>query len=107
MAVSAAQIAEAILLGVGVVVCWLCAGGVLVMPTVYDKLHYLSPASLVGGAAVLVAMFVHSGLSTETGKVCLIILLLWVSNPLLTYATARAALARESRRTHAEPEKPS
>ena len=100
----APQMAETILLAVCVLVCWLCAVGVLVMPTVYDKLHYISPPSLLGGAAVLAAVFAHSGLSSETGKVFLIVLLLWVSNPILTYATARAALARQSRRTNAEPE---
>ncbi len=91
-----AQVVVTILLAVTVLLCWLCALGVAIMPTAYDKLHYIAPAGLLGGAAVLIAMLVHSGFTTETGKVFLIVLLLWLSNPVLTYATARAIITRES-----------
>jgi multicomponent Na+:H+ antiporter subunit G len=101
---TAAQVVVAILLAISVLLCWLCALGVAVMPTAYDKLHYIAPAGLLGGAGVLLAMLIHSGFTTETGKVFLIVLLLWVSNPVLTYATARAALTRQSRRTNAQPD---
>jgi multisubunit Na+/H+ antiporter MnhG subunit len=92
-------VAVAILLGLSVLTCWLCAAGVLAMKGLFDKLHYLSPASLLGGVLLLAAMLVHKGISAETGKVSVIVALLWVSNPILTYATARAAAIRESRKT--------
>ncbi|MGE5294406.1 MAG: cation:proton antiporter [Solirubrobacterales bacterium] len=100
-----ADIAVAIILAAGVLLCWLCALGVVVMPTVYDKLHYVAPAGLLGSLAVLVAVILHRGLSTEAGKVFVIVVLLWLSNPVLTYATARAADTRESRRSGPESEK--
>lgn len=100
-----AQVLVTILLAVCVLLCWLCALGVAVMPTAFDKLHYIAPAGLLGGAAVLLAVLIHSGFTAETGKVFLIVLLLWVSNPVLTYATARAAVTRQSRQTNTEPDK--
>jgi multicomponent Na+:H+ antiporter subunit G len=97
-----AQVVVAILLALSVLLCWLCALGVAVMPTAYDKLHYIAPAGLLGGAGVLLAMLIHSGFTTETGKVFLIVLLLWLSNPVLTYATARATITRQSHPTDTE-----
>ncbi len=99
---TAAQVAVAVFLAVSVLLCWLCALGVALMPTAYDKLHYIAPAGLLGGAGVLLAMLIHSGFTTETGKVFLIVLLLWLSNPVLTYATARATATRESRPSDTE-----
>ena len=94
----------AILLAVSVLLCWLCALGVVVMPTAYDKLHYIAPAGLLGGAAVWLAVLIDSGFSSDTGKVFLIVLLLWLSNPVLTYATARAVYTRQARRSAPPPE---
>lgn len=99
------QISIAILLGLAVLTCWLCALGVLVMHGVFDKLHYLSPASLVAGALLLAAVAIERGFSPDTGKVLLTVGLLWVSNPILTFATARAAFVRNSRQMNTEPEK--
>jgi len=99
------NIAVAILLAVSVLLCWLCALGVAVMRTAYDKLHFIAPAGLLGGAAVGLALFIDSGFTTDSGKVFLIVLLLWLSNPVLTYATARAAFTRETRRSESEPER--
>jgi multisubunit Na+/H+ antiporter MnhG subunit len=63
----AAQVVVAILLAVSVLLCWLCALGVAVMPTTYDKLHYIAPAGLLGGAAVLVAILLHAGAGAPAG----------------------------------------
>ncbi len=93
------------LLALTVLICWLCALGVLIMHGTFDKLHYLSPTSLLGGMLLLIAMLVEKGLSSETAKVLLIIALLWVSNPILTFATARATFIRDSREMNVEPEK--
>jgi multicomponent Na+:H+ antiporter subunit G len=100
--VNVAQVIVGILLAGCVLLCWLCALGVALMPTAYDKLHYIAPAGLLGGAAVLIAMLVHSGFTADTGKVLLIVLLLWLSNPVLTYATARAIITRESHPSETE-----
>ncbi len=94
-----------ILLGLVVLKCWLCALGVLVMPSVFDKLHYLAPVSLIDSVLLVPAMVIEKGFSADTGKVLLIMLLLLVSNPILTYATARATVIRESRHTNEQPER--
>jgi multisubunit Na+/H+ antiporter MnhG subunit len=101
------HVVMAVLLGLVVLTCWLCSLGVLVMHGVFDKLHFLSPASLIGGALLLPAMLIEKGFSADTGKVLIIVVLLWVSNPILTYASARATLIRKSRRTNEIPERKS
>jgi multisubunit Na+/H+ antiporter MnhG subunit len=105
MVMTFGHVVVAILLGLTVLTCWLCALGILIMHGAFDKLHYLSPASLIGGFFLLIAMLVEKGLSADMGKVLLIVVLLWVSNPILTYASARATMTRKSRRTNEQPER--
>jgi hypothetical protein len=102
---TAGHVALSILLGLIVLMCWLCGLGVVVMRGAFDKLHYLAPASLIGGGLLLVAMLIEKGLSTDTGKVLLIVMLLWAGNTILTYATARAEVIRTSRRTNEKLER--
>ena len=102
---TAGHVIVVILLALAVLTCWLCALGILIMHGVFDKLHYLSPASLIGGAFLLAAVTVQRGFSSDTEKTVLIVLLLWLSNPVLTFATAQAAIIRKSRRTNEQSER--
>ena len=81
-----------LVLGVGIELA--CCVGVLVMRGVYDKLHYTSPASTLGafaiaGAVVLRESFVQFGI-----KALLVAVVLMITNPVLSHATARAARIR-------------
>ena len=87
-------VAAVVLLIFGVGVELACCVGVLVMRRAYDKLHYTAPASTLGpltiaGAVLLREPFVQFGI-----KAVLIALVLLITNPLLTHATARAARIR-------------
>jgi monovalent cation/proton antiporter MnhG/PhaG subunit len=95
---------ELILLLFGAGVCFLSALGILVMRNVYDKLHYLSPMSTLGTAALAAAVVVDEGFTSGAVKSILIAILLFVSSPVLTQATARAAQCRESRESNREEE---
>ena len=87
------QVAVAILLTVGVgVQLWSCLG-VLVMRNALDRLHFTGPATAIGPVAIAVAIIVRESLSTMGVKAVLVAVILFVTNPVLTHATGRAAHA--------------
>ncbi len=83
-----------VLLFAGVAVLLLCALGVLVMGSAYDRLHY---ASAAGWGVLLVAcsILVRESLSLIADKALLTALILVVCGPVLSHATARAGRIRE------------
>jgi monovalent cation/proton antiporter MnhG/PhaG subunit len=80
-----------VLLGLGVAAELLCCVGVALMRTVYDRLHYSSAATAVGPFLILAALLVREGLSSEGLQATAAVALLFVLNPTLVHATARAA----------------
>lgn len=85
------QVVVAILLTVGVgVQLWSCLG-VLVMRNALDRLHFTGPATAIGPVAIAAAIIVKESLSTMGVKAVLVALILFVTNPVLTHATGRAA----------------
>jgi multicomponent Na+:H+ antiporter subunit G len=85
----------AVLLVIGVVVVLGSVLGVIVMRDAYDRLHYTAPASTLGSIAIATAVVVRESLSQAGIKALLVALVLLVTNPVLTHATARAARIRE------------
>jgi multicomponent Na+:H+ antiporter subunit G len=92
--VSVRHLIEYALLAAGTGTMVLSALGVLVMRSVYDRLHYVGSAS-VGAALVCVAVTVRESFSLIGNKTLLIAFFLLVSGPVLVHATARAARIRE------------
>ena len=84
-------------LGVGEVLTVLVSClGVLVMPNVFDKLHCATPATTPRQAfAIALAVVVKEGWSPASLKSMLVFLLLLITNPVVTHATARAARIRQ------------
>jgi multicomponent Na+:H+ antiporter subunit G len=89
------DVAVALLLVAGVVVELLCAIGIVVMRDVFDRLHYLGPASALGPLLIAAAVLVDSALSQPTVKAFLVAILLALTSPVLSHATARAARVRQ------------
>jgi multicomponent Na+:H+ antiporter subunit G len=83
-----------VLLVLGVAVMWMSALGVLAMRTVFDRLHYLGPASTLGPALFGLAMVVQEGGKSEGFKGLFGMLLFAVLSPLVTHAVALAARTR-------------
>jgi monovalent cation/proton antiporter MnhG/PhaG subunit len=83
-----------VLLFAGVAVLLMCALGVLVMSSAYDRLHYAS-ASGWGAALVALAILVRESLSLIADKALLTAAILVVCGPVLSHATARAGRIRE------------
>ena len=83
--------AVAVLLVIAGAATALTALGVLVSRNVYQRLHYLAPASTIGVAAVAAAIVVREGLDQAGIKALVTAAVLFVVSPILTHATARAA----------------
>jgi monovalent cation/proton antiporter MnhG/PhaG subunit len=92
---SAADLAVAALLALGIAVTWLSCLGVLLMRDPYDRLHYTAPAAALAPVLIAAAVVVEQGLSAAGIKAVLIALVLVGTNPVLGHATARAARIRE------------
>ena len=80
-----------VLLGLGVAAELLCVVGVLVMRTTLDRLHYTGAATTVPAVLVLVAVLVREHLSAAGLQAIATVGLLFLTNPVLVIATARAA----------------
>jgi multicomponent Na+:H+ antiporter subunit G len=94
------EIAVCALLTIGVLGFAFTSVGVLLAEDVFDRIHYLAPGSLVGSAAIAAAVVVDNGFSQAGMKAILIAILLLVSNPVLSHATARAARIRRKQQLH-------
>lgn len=93
----ASDLAVDVLLALGVAAELLCVVGVLVMRTTLDRLHYVSAATTVPAVLVLVAVLVRVHLSAGGLQAIATVVLLFLVNPVLVIATARAARRIESR----------
>lgn len=88
------SVATDVLLLAGVLILLLCALGVLVMRSAYDRLHYASAAGW-GAALIALAILVRQSLSLIADKALLTAVVVVVCGPVLAHATARAARIRE------------
>lgn len=84
----------ALLLGFAVLVELLCAVGIVVMRSPFDRLHYLAPATTLGPFALAIAVLVAECEGQAKIKAVLVAVVLLTTGPILTHATARAAWTR-------------
>lgn len=92
-----------VLLAIGVLSFAFTSLGLLFSRNLYDRIHYLAPGSLLGSTAFVAAVLVHEGLSQSGAKAILIAILLLVSNPVLSHATARAGRIRRHQAVMPKP----
>ncbi len=89
------NVAIALLLAAAAASAALTALGVLLSRDVYERLHYLAPAATIGVVCVAAAIVLREGLDQAGIKAILTGAVLFVVNPILTHATARAARVRQ------------
>jgi|ERR1041385_1335638 monovalent cation/proton antiporter MnhG/PhaG subunit len=77
--------------------------GILVMKDINERLHYLSPPATLSIGLITVAIALQEGDSQATVKAVLCAFTFFVTNPVLTHATARAARIREFGHWVSEP----
>lgn len=91
----------AALLVIGILGAALTSLGLILSDDLYDQIHFLSPASLIGSVAIPAAVLVQGGWTQAGAKAILIGLILMVSNPVLSHSTARAGRTRRNQQVAA------
>ena len=86
-----ANIGVDVLLGLGVAGELLCVVGVVLMRTTFDRLHYAAAGTTVPAFLVLAAVLVREHLSAGGLQAIGAVAILFLLNPVLVTATARAA----------------
>lgn len=77
---------------VGLFFVLVAAIGVLRLPDVYTRSHAVGLTDSVGAFFLLLGLALYQGLSPNLGKILVVLLLLYLLNPVITHATVRAAL---------------
>jgi multisubunit Na+/H+ antiporter MnhG subunit len=85
-----------IFLGLGVAVAFLSSVGVLAMRDAYQRLHYVTPMSLLAPVSIGVAILLQSGWSSRSAQTWLAIGFMAIASPFLSHATMRAMRVRET-----------
>jgi monovalent cation/proton antiporter MnhG/PhaG subunit len=85
----------AVLLGAGAAMVLLSCLGMLAMREALDRLHFTAPASTLGPVLIAAAVLVEEPFSSAGIKAVIVALLIVVTTPVLSHATARAARIRE------------
>ncbi len=89
------DLAIRILVGAAVTAALFSTVGLLVMEDVNEKLHYLAPPATVSIGLIAVAVVLQEGASQASVKAVLCAFVFFVTNPVVTHATARAARIRK------------
>jgi multisubunit Na+/H+ antiporter MnhG subunit len=91
------------LLLVAGVLCALSVLGLLVMPNLMDRLHFLTPVTSAAAPVVAGAVVARESLSHAGIMAVLVAVVLLVLSPVLTHATARADRVRRLGDWRAQP----
>jgi multicomponent Na+:H+ antiporter subunit G len=94
MGVNPVDVVVVVLLSVGVAVAVLCCIGLAVAADVFDRIHFLTPASTVAPVLIAAAIAVKESVSAASAKAIVTALLIIVTSPVIGHATARAARIR-------------
>lgn len=85
------EIAVDILLGLGVAAELVCVGGIVLMRTTLDRLHYAAATTTVPAFLILAAVLVREHFSSGGIEAVAAVALIFLLNPALVITTARAA----------------
>jgi monovalent cation/proton antiporter MnhG/PhaG subunit len=89
-------VAVDVFLGLGATVALVSSVGILVMRDAYQRLHYVTPISLLTPVLIGIAILIQSGWSSRSAQTWLAIGFMAIASPFLSHATIRAARVRES-----------
>ena len=77
---------------VGLFFVLVAAIGVLRLPDVFTRSHAVGLTDSLGAFFLLLGLALYQGLSTNLVKILVVLVLLYLLNPVITHATVRAAL---------------
>jgi monovalent cation/proton antiporter MnhG/PhaG subunit len=83
------------LLGIAVLICFLCALGLAVMRDPYQRLHFATPIVSISITLIVVAIWIEDGQWQSRIKAVMVALILFFMNSILSHATARAIRIRK------------
>ena len=66
--------------------------GVVRLPDVFSRSHAVSLTDSLGAFLMLFGISLHEGLDVNTLKILVVLVLLYILNPVISHATIRAAL---------------
>ena len=89
---SARSLAIDVLLALGVLCELVCCVGVLVARNAFDRLHYAGAATTLGPFCIGLAILIRESISAAGIETIVAVVLMFLLNPVVTIATARAAL---------------
>jgi monovalent cation/proton antiporter MnhG/PhaG subunit len=93
--VSVQDVVVGVLLAGGVASVLLSCAGLLAMRDPLDRLHFTAPAGTIAPVLFAAAVLVEEPLSSAAVKAVIVAVLIIVTTPSLSHATARAARIRE------------
>lgn len=76
---------------VGLFFLFVAAIGVLRLPDVYTRSHAVSLTDSLGAFFVLGGLALYQGISANLVKILIVVILLYLLNPVIAHATTRAA----------------
>ncbi|MGB7345927.1 MAG: monovalent cation/H(+) antiporter subunit G [Pirellulaceae bacterium] len=77
---------------IGLFFLFVAAIGVLRMPDVFTRSHAVSLTDSLGALFLLVGLAIYEGFSTNAVKILVVLVLLYLLNPVIAHATVRSAL---------------
>ena len=98
---SAAKLAEFVLVGLGIAASWLAAFGLLRLPNAFARLHCVSFAGAAGGFCFTAAVLIDRGGDPLGFKSLTTVILLLLTGAVFIHATGRALRLR---RQNGEPD---
>ena len=86
------NILSIIFIMVGLFFLIVAAIGVVRLPDVFSRSHAVSLTDSLGAFLMLFGIALHEGLGINTLKILVVLVLLYILNPVISHATIRAAL---------------
>ena len=91
---SAREVVEATLLAMAVLTVVVSSIGIVRSQNAYARLHFIGPVTFLTPMLIAIATLIERGFSQQGNKAMIVAVLLLVYSPVVTHATARAALRK-------------
>ena len=83
-----------VLIGIGIFFIFIGSVGILRLPDFFTRSHAVSKSDTLGIMSVIAGLIVLEGITVNSLKLLLVILFVFLANPIGTHALARAAVVK-------------
>lgn len=81
-----------VMIVIGLLFLFVAAVGMVRLPDVFTRSHAVSLTDSLGALFLLSGLALYQGFSTNLVKIVIVLILLYLLNPVITHATIRSAL---------------